>query len=85
MVLETLSISSFLFDKDMSLTALLSKPKLVIPLTNPIVETSRLAIPIPVGPIRIAMTLERTKDIRILNTCTPPKREVALMTCLYEL
>jgi hypothetical protein len=65
-------------------TALVPNPKLVKPAINPVVEFNRLFIPIPVGPSNTAMIFERTTAIKILNTCTPPKREVALKICLYE-
>jgi hypothetical protein len=58
--------------------ALVPRPKLVNPLTKPVVEVNSPAIPIPAGPSKTAINLVLIMDITILKTWTPPNRDVAL-------
>ena len=61
-----------------SFTPLRSKPRLVMAKRTFKVAMSKLAMPIPAGPINKAINLERSKAIMMLANCTPPKRDVAL-------
>ncbi len=67
---------------EISRTALVPNPKLVKPAIIPVVAVSMPEIPIPTGPKRTAMNLERTIEITILISCIPPKIEVAFIICL---
>ena len=63
----------------MSLTALSLIPKEVTVLIKFSPESNKPFKPIPAVPISNATALPRISVIKILNTCTPPKIEVALI------
>ena len=76
---ETLELSACVFCSDISLTALVSSPTFV---KSPMIRSVEFKSPItpkPIGPTSRAIALERITEIKILKTCTPPKRDVAFI------
>ena len=59
-------------------TALDDKPKEVSCCTKPVAEVYNPWIPTPVGPKSTAINLDLITSIKILYTCTPPNKDVAL-------
>ena len=89
-LLRTVTIVAILFLSPVEFAAatffieLVSNPKLVIPEINPIVVLNKPSIPIPAGPSKTAIIFDRIMLIKIENTCTPPKIDVAFIIWRYE-
>jgi hypothetical protein len=66
-------------------TALVPKPQFVKEDIKLVVNVNNPYIPMPLGPSNMAINFDRITPINILNTCTPPNREVAFKLSLYEL
>ena len=83
-VLDKVTESPVSFALDISLTALLlslSPAKLLIKL---IVEENIVFKPIPTAPSMTAINFPLTRLSKICIACTPPNKDVALNTLLYE-